>query len=40
MYAMLIGCLPFVPQPENNLAQLHSLILKGVTIPEYLSVGE
>ncbi|XP_060068522.1 sperm motility kinase Y-like [Ylistrum balloti] len=38
MYAMLIGTLPFVPQPANNLAQLHALILKGCSIPEELSL--
>ncbi|XP_033741281.1 sperm motility kinase Y-like isoform X2 [Pecten maximus] len=38
MHAMLIGTLPFVPQPANNLAQLHALILKGCSIPEELSV--
>ncbi|XP_021376854.1 serine/threonine-protein kinase MARK2-like isoform X2 [Mizuhopecten yessoensis] len=38
MYAMLIGTLPFVPQPANNLAQLHALILKGCSVPEELSI--
>ncbi|KAK3096879.1 hypothetical protein FSP39_004355 [Pinctada imbricata] len=37
MYAMLIGSLPFVPEPPTNIAQLHSLILKGCDIPEGLS---
>lgn len=37
---MLVGSLPFVPQPVNNIAQLHSLILKGCEIPDTLSEGE
>ncbi|XP_069126320.1 uncharacterized protein [Argopecten irradians] len=37
LYAMLIGTLPFVPQPANNLAQLHALILKGCSIPDALT---
>lgn len=37
---MLVGSLPFVPQPANNIAQLHTLILKGCEIPDSLSEGE
>lgn len=37
LFAMLVGSLPFVPQPVNNIAQLHSLILKGCEIPDTLS---
>ncbi|XP_022286461.2 uncharacterized protein LOC111099464 isoform X2 [Crassostrea virginica] len=37
LFAMLVGSLPFVPQPANNIAQLHTLILKGCEIPDSLS---
>ncbi|XP_061195127.1 probable serine/threonine-protein kinase DDB_G0277165 [Saccostrea echinata] len=37
LFAMLVGSLPFIPQPANNIAQLNSLILKGCVIPETLS---
>ncbi|XP_048770776.1 hormonally up-regulated neu tumor-associated kinase homolog B-like isoform X2 [Ostrea edulis] len=37
LFGMLVGSLPFVPQPANNIAQLHSLILKGCVIPDTLS---
>ncbi|KAL3884240.1 hypothetical protein ACJMK2_030458 [Sinanodonta woodiana] len=37
MFAMLTGELPFVPTPSSNFTQLHSIILKGCTMPVGIS---
>ncbi|KAH3736696.1 uncharacterized protein LOC127851398 [Dreissena polymorpha] len=37
LYAMLSGKLPFMPDPPNNLTLLHSLILRGVRVPDHVS---
>lgn len=39
MYAMLVGVLPFYPHQTNSLTELHALVLKGCTMPDYLSDG-
>ena len=40
LYAMLTGKLPFLAEPSANLTLLHSLILRGATIPDFLSDGQ
>ena len=40
LYAMLTGSLPFMVDPPNNLTKLHSLIMRGCKVPDYISTGK